>query len=101
MLYIDNLKNYGFIYRGKLIYSCHLFSDNFQELTIIAEVLKLKQNWIHKSRLSIPHFDLIESKQKLALKLGAVKLTKENYLKVMTKLKKIYWNNTQQKEKGT
>jgi len=93
MLYVDILMEHGFIYRGKHTPSCHLFSDNIQELIATAEALKLKQNWLHKSRLLIPHFDLVESKRKRALKLGAVELVKENYLKVMIKLKRIYCFN--------
>jgi hypothetical protein len=51
--------------------SCHLTSDNLDELHEFARRLGLKRAWFQE-RSSAPHYDLSPAKREQALKLGAV-----------------------------
>lgn len=52
---------------------CHMFADTDEELESIARKIGLSPSWVQKPRASIgPHYDIAESKRKLAIKCGAV-----------------------------
>ena len=59
---------------------CHMFADTELELLAIASDLGLRKEWIQKSRGSITHFDLTESKRKRAIKMGVEKVSAKTYL---------------------
>jgi len=58
--------------RWRYAKSCHLFmaAPNLEALHTFAEGLGLKRPWLQQG--SMPHYDLTESKQRLALEMGAV-----------------------------
>src|SRR5689334_7556032 len=63
---------------------CHLLTDNLDDLTELHDFAKsigLKPRWMHNS--SMPHYDVTESKKALALKKGAVEITKAESVKIM------------------
>ena len=86
MIYVDWLMNHGWKMHGKYIKSCHLFADTGEELIEFSKKIGLKKNWLQKG--SLLHFDLTESKRKLAVKNGAEELTKDTFKKIYYKLKK-------------
>lgn len=75
---VDDLRDYGEIARAKgLRWTewCHMVSDKDEaELHQFAERLGLKRAWFqgrHNRSASAAHYDLIASKRRLALTLGA------------------------------
>lgn len=67
-VYVDFIVNYGW----KLGPSCHMVADTVEELNALAKRIGLKPEWIQKSASEVIHYDLVESKRKLAVKYGAV-----------------------------
>lgn len=61
-------------WRGKLW--CHMVADSEQELHDFAKRLGLKREW-YQTKSVLPHYDLTEKKQKQAMKLGAIFLSRE------------------------
>lgn len=49
---------------------CHMFADDLRELHRLAAAIGLKRAWFQNDP-RLPHYDLTESKRKLALSLGA------------------------------
>jgi len=68
MIYVDSLINWGW----RLGKSCHLIADSEEELVEFAVKIGLKPEWIQ--RKGATHFDLTQSKRKLAVKNGAQEL---------------------------
>lgn len=69
-VYVDALRDWGW----KLGPSCHLMADSAEELHAFAARLGLRRSWFQTSS-SAPHYDLVASKRKLAVELGAVEWT--------------------------
>ena len=65
MVYVDDMKA-GF--RNMIM--CHLFADSDEELMDFAKRLGLKPAWKHND-----HFDISQSKRKLAVEIGAKEIT--------------------------
>ena len=57
---------------------CHLLADSIEELHDFAKELGLKK--IYYQHKPLGHYDLTPNKQKLALKLGAQKISTREYL---------------------
>jgi len=81
-IYVDELQNYG----NKGWWS-HMWSDTLDtvELHEFANSLKLKPEWFQVSHgdfvREFPHYDLRESKRKIALEKGAVEMSLRQWLK--------------------
>lgn len=57
-------------WRGKLW--CHMFADTLKELHVFAtQKLGMKREWF-QNHPSLPHYDVIETRRKKALKEGAI-----------------------------
>lgn len=87
LIYVDELKEYDWVVRGKETASCHMFADgNLEELHAFANKIGLKREWLHDSRH--PHYDLTPSKRKLAVEFGAIEITTKEWLrnKILNKL---------------
>lgn len=70
-VYVDPLINYGW----KLGPSCHMTADSIEELNEFAVKIGLKTAWLQNDEGEMPHYDLVESKRKRAVKAGAIELT--------------------------
>jgi Protein of unknown function (DUF4031) len=77
MLFVDELR----VYAKKQW--CHLFSDcSTDELHEFANSLGLKKCWFqNKKNKSFPHYDLVSSKRRLAIQLGAKEISLKEFLK--------------------
>lgn len=71
-VYVDPLIDYGW----KLGPSCHMVADTLEELHAMAEKIGMKRSWFQDKEHSMPHYDLVASKRKLAVQNGAVELTR-------------------------
>lgn len=80
-VYVDQLMNWGWRY-GK---SCHLIADSIPELITFAKLIGMQECWFQPK--SSPHFDLTESKRKLAIKKGAIELDRSDYVAKLRQLR--------------
>lgn len=74
-VYVEPLHNWGWKYGP----SCHLVADSLSELHEFAGKLGMLRSWFQDK--DVPHYDLIASKRKLAVMLGAIELTDEQAVK--------------------
>lgn len=74
-IYVDRLENYGWKMRGRLVSSCHMFTDalDLDELHAFAARIGMKRAWFQPHRIA-PHYDLVESRRIAAIALGAVEI---------------------------
>lgn len=70
-VYVDTLIDYGW----KLGPSCHMTADSIEELNAFAVKIGLKTAWLQISNQDLPHYDLVASKRRLAVKFGAIEIT--------------------------
>ena len=64
-VYVDEAKNpYG---RMKM---CHMTADNLDELHIMASRIGVRRKWFQDHRR--PHYDICQSKRRLAIQYGAI-----------------------------
>lgn len=85
MVYVDNLVNYGW----ELGASCHMVGDTREELDSFAVSIGLKLQWAD-TKGDLYHFDLTKSKRDLAVKKGAIELSRKEFAD-------FYWNNRTKK----
>lgn len=67
-VYVDFSKNK---YRGMIM--CHMIADNLNELHEMADKIGIKRKWFQDSKTH-PHYDICQSKKRLAIKNGAVEI---------------------------
>jgi len=63
---------------------CHMLSDTIQELHDMAHKLGLKRDWF-QSASTLPHYDICQSKRKLALAYGAVEIDRNDVVALIRK----------------
>lgn len=74
-VYIDDAKNqYG---RMKM---SHMIADSLDELHQIAEKIGLRRQWFQDK--NILHYDVCQSKKKLAIELGAIEVTGRDLVRI-------------------
>lgn len=73
MVYVDPIVNWGGSRTFRWKNSCHMYADTLEELNAMADKIGVKRSWIQDNRPGrLVHYDLVESKRKLAVKHGAV-----------------------------
>lgn len=71
MVYVDDMKaSFG---RMKM---CHMMADTTDELLAMADKIGVARKWIQNSGTHREHFDIAMSKRDLAVKAGAIEVTK-------------------------
>ncbi|WP_458071293.1 DUF4031 domain-containing protein [Rhodanobacter sp. BL-MT-08] len=72
-VYVDSLHNYGWVVRGEVTPSCHMFSDEIDlfELHAIAARIGMRREWF-QDKLAAPHYDLGPDFREAAIHAGAV-----------------------------
>lgn len=83
-VYVDEIKDYGRNVAGHGSKWCHLFADTTDELHQFAARLGLKRSWF-QNRVNFPHYDLVPSKRNLAVKKGAIQVTRAEMINHMKK----------------
>lgn len=68
-VYVDELRDWGWKHGP----SCHLLADTVGELHEFAGLLGLKRAWFQRDPR--PHYDLVESNRKKAVRLGAKEIS--------------------------
>lgn len=80
-VYVDEMRSYG--RRG---YWCHMMADSLDELHEMAKRIGLRREWFQDD-LRKPHYDLVVSMRKRAIKYGAISVSSE-WLLVRKELKR-------------
>ncbi len=78
-VYVDEIFNYP----GKGRW-CHMIADDLKELHRMADLIGLRREWFQNTARH-PHYDLRQSKRMLALKYGAIEITREELLRKVTR----------------
>lgn len=67
---------------------CHMIADTEVELLTMATRLGLRREWIQRDRhrKGCPHFDLVPSKRALAVRFGAVPVTRREFVEHLAHL---------------
>lgn len=86
MVYVDELRDYGWVLRGKRTQGCHMAADTLSELHTFALRLGLKRSWYQSK--SHPHYDLTPNKRARAVKAGAKELTNGEFVSLYKQRKK-------------
>lgn len=81
MVYVDQLRDWGWYVRGKRVKSCHLAADTEAELNVFAQRLGLKPSWFQSK--TFPHYDITASKRERALKRGARELSNGSFVQLL------------------
>lgn len=77
-IYVDALVDWGWKMRGRLVASCHMFTDSadIEELHFFAARLGMKREWFQPHAIA-PHYDLVKSRRDLAMELGAIEVDRK------------------------
>lgn len=86
--YVDKLHDYGW----RLGPSCHLIADTQEELHQVAAAVGMQRRWFQAPpKASAPHYDLVASRRKRAVELGAVELDRRGFVEVVQRLRSAGW----------
>jgi hypothetical protein len=89
-IYVDPVMNHGWRMYGKVVTSCHLFTDgDVEELHKFAAWLGLKREWFQVSNSGIAHYDLVNSKRLWAVKLGAIEVTRGEAVEIWRQIREL------------
>ncbi len=72
-VYVDNLRNYGWVVHGEVTPSCHMFTDaiDLTELHAIAAQIGMRREWFQNKTVA-PHYDLKPDFREAAIRAGAL-----------------------------
>lgn len=76
-IYVDQLANWGWVMRGRVVRNCHMFTDelNLEELHLAAERIGMKRQWFQAHRIA-PHYDLTASRRLVAVSIGVIEVSR-------------------------
>jgi hypothetical protein len=77
-VYVDELKTSPLNSKWKYKKYCHMSSDDLMELEKMAVKIGLKAEWFQDK--NIKHYDLTESKRKMAIMNGAVEINNTEFV---------------------
>ncbi len=67
---------------------CHMIADTEDELHEMATAIGLKRAWFQDKSGKIPHYDLVPSKRKLALKRGAIEIGSRQFIEIGNRVRR-------------
>ena len=75
-VYVDKEKNgYGYM---KM---CHMTATSLTELHAMADTIGINRKWFQDK--SIPHYDICQSKKRLAIQNGAIEVDAKTMIKIL------------------
>lgn len=81
-VYVDPLKDWGW----RLGPSCHMIADTDEELHAMADAVGMKRSWAQEMgnpNRYMRHYDLVASRRKRAVALGAVEISHRQWAEMM------------------
>ena len=72
-VYVDPLREYGGSKTFPWKVSCHMWADSLADLHAMAVAIGMKRAWF-QDKPDFPHYDLVATKRKRAVELGAVEV---------------------------
>lgn len=81
-VYVDPLRNHGGSATFRWKQSCHMYADTLDELHAMALAIGMKRSWF-QDKLSMPHYDLVESRRRDAVRRGSVEHTTREMVSFM------------------
>lgn len=81
-VYVDPLFNHGGSATFRWTQSCHMYADALEELHLMATRIGMKRSWF-QNKIRLPHYDLVASRRRQAVELGAVEHTREQMVAFM------------------
>ena len=80
MVYVDDMaRPYG------RMVMCHMAADTSAELVAMAERIGVNRRWIQKRGSVWEHFDICKTKRALAVKAGAIEVTRREMVRMVWK----------------
>lgn len=73
-VYVDDMRMEASVPNGNRTVTgrwSHLFADTIEELETFARQLGLRESWLQTSNGGLPHYDLVDSRRLMAIRLGA------------------------------
>jgi allophanate hydrolase subunit 1 len=67
---------------GRMI-MCHMMADTTKELFEMAHKIRVQRKWIQKPGTVYEHFDICQSKRKLAVRFGAKEISQKDLAKII------------------
>jgi hypothetical protein len=77
-VYVDDMKA-AF---GNMV-MCHMLADSTEELLAMADRIGVHRRWLQKAGTSHEHFDIAQSKRRLAIKAGAVEIDRKRLVEIL------------------
>lgn len=77
-VYIDD---FNAPYRGMIM--CHMIADSHEELVAMASLIGVHSKWIQDRGTYAEHFDICQSKRKLAVSRGAIEISPKDLVRKM------------------
>lgn len=86
-IFVDPLMAHGWRLHGRMVRSCHMFTDqqDLAELHAMAEKIGCHAAWFQDK--STPHYDLVESRRVSAVAFGAVAVDRRKAVKIWRALR--------------
>lgn len=83
MIFVDPLLDHGWLLHGRVVRSCHMFTDSvdLHELHDFAVRIGCLRTWF-QARNRVPHYDLTAVRRCDAIHLGAIALTRRDAVMV-------------------
>lgn len=79
MVYVDDMKaHYG------VMVMCHMIADTPAELLAMADVIGVQRKWLQRAGTPKEHFDICYAKKQLAIRAGAVEVTKRRLAEIVS-----------------
>ena len=82
-VYVDRAKN-----RYRHMKMSHMIADTIEELHEMADNIGLKRSWFQPGNNSLAHYDLCQSKRKLAIEYGAIEISSRELVAKIRKRRK-------------
>lgn len=77
-VYVDRLRDWGWMLRGRRVPNCHMIADTLEELHGAAAAIGLRREWFQESHGG--HYDLVPSKRLAAVSLGAIEIDDHRFV---------------------
>ena len=82
MVYVDDMNR-----KYKRMTMCHMVADTLKELHSMADKIGVNRKWFQSKEFhSTNHYDICQSKKKLAIKYGTKEITTRELIEMKSKL---------------